>query len=1019
MTIEKSERDRLHAEIDSLRARLSDAKQLLRIRETDLKEIRRLGQIGNWSWDIATDRHSWSEEIFIIYGRDPGLPPAQYPEVGACFTVESWAGLSQAVEECLRTGTAYECEAEVVRADGTRRWVVARGEAELDGAGSVARLYGTVQDITDRKRSVEAVRSNEERLRLALDAAHLATWDWHIPSGFVVWNSEHYRMLGYEPDSFLPTYRHWADRVHPDDLPATEKRIRRAIAEGGEYRAEFRVVLPDGTVRILGALGRFERDETGCAVRQYGAMSDITDQKRVIDKLNLDRELLEQRVAERTRELRESESKYRILFDNEIYAICIFDPETGAMLDVNDAHVAMYGYSRSELLSGVKAFDLSAEPDASAASVRGIVERGSMFVPLRHHRKKDGTVFPVEIVGGVYVWRGNRVMFGMAHDISERILAEKEREQYCRFFQTSSDLMVIADPNGAFLQTNPVCTEVLGYSAEELVAKPFIDFVHPDDRQPTLDEMIRQQELGFSLEFENRYICKDGSFRWLAWRAVYDRDEGRTYATARDITLNRQQEEALRRSEMEFRMLAEAMPQIVWVTGPDGKNIYFNQRWVDYTGLTLEESCGDGWVRPFYPDDRQMAWDAWQNAVHFRGRYSLECRIRRADGAYRWWLVRGVPLLDEQGAVLKWFGTCTDIDEVKRAEEERLALELQMQQTQKLESLGILAGGIAHDFNNILTAIIGNASLALMKLDPRSAVVSNLRQIEKAAERAADLSRQMLAYSGKGKFLIERLDLNSLLEEMRHMLEISISKKAVLKMDLASFIPAIEADATQIRQVIMNLVINASEAIGDAAGLITITTGCRHCSWTSAEEAGERVAAVKGEYVFLEIADTGCGMSDEIMEKIFDPFFTTKFTGRGLGMAVVHGIVRGHSGAIEVESEPGKGSTFRVLLPASGRPPDARLETAFPDAWEGKGVVLLADDEAVVRDVGSEMLKSLGYTVVAARDGKEAVEVFASRDDISFVILDLTMPRMDGEECFRELRRLRPGVRVIMSSGYS
>ncbi len=355
----------------------------------------------------------------------------------------------------------------------------------------------------------------------------------------------------------------------------------------------------------------------------------------------------------------------------------------------------------------------------------------------------------------------------------------------------------------------------------------------------------------------------------------------------------------------------------------------------------------------------------------------------------------------------------------KRAVEERLKLEQQLLHTQKLESLGVLAGGIAHDFNNILTAIIGNADLALMRINKESPAVDNLHRIEQSASRAADLAKQMLAYSGKGKFMVESLDINKLVEEMLHMLEVSISKRAVLRLNFTKPLPAVEADATQMRQIIMNLVINASEAIGDKSGVIAITTGCMDCDDSYLKGVWLDENLKDGLYVYLEIADSGCGMDKDVMEKLFDPFFTTKFTGRGLGMAAVLGIVRGHHGAIKVYSEPGKGSSFKILLPASGRPSEIFNNEADKDDWRGSGTVLLVDDEETIRGIGTEMLKELGFSTVTANDGREALEIFKARGDISFVILDLTMPHMDGEQCFRELRRIKPDVKVILCSGYN
>jgi two-component system cell cycle sensor histidine kinase/response regulator CckA len=357
--------------------------------------------------------------------------------------------------------------------------------------------------------------------------------------------------------------------------------------------------------------------------------------------------------------------------------------------------------------------------------------------------------------------------------------------------------------------------------------------------------------------------------------------------------------------------------------------------------------------------------------------------------------------------------------ELELAQEERLRLDRRLLHVQKLESMGVLAGCIAHDFNNILMAIIGNADLAMLRIDKESPALENLQRIGQAAARAADLTKQMLAYSGKGKFIVESLDLNLLLEEMRPLLEVSISRKAALRLNLRHPLPPVEADATQIHQIVMNLVINASEAIEDNSSVIDIATGCMECDRNYLKEVWLDDNISAGLYVFLEIADTGCGMDKETMARLFDPFFTTKFTGRGLGMAAVLGIVKGNKGAIRVYSEPGKGTTFKIMLPASGRPVDSFSGDIAAAGWKGSGTILLVDDEENVRGIGAEMLRELGFTPITANDGLEAIGIFKRMPDIVLVILDLTMPRMDGEQCFRELRQLDPMIKVILSSGYN
>jgi signal transduction histidine kinase/CheY-like chemotaxis protein/sensor domain CHASE-containing protein len=358
----------------------------------------------------------------------------------------------------------------------------------------------------------------------------------------------------------------------------------------------------------------------------------------------------------------------------------------------------------------------------------------------------------------------------------------------------------------------------------------------------------------------------------------------------------------------------------------------------------------------------------------------------------------------------------------KRAEEERRRLDAKLQEAQKLESLGMLAGGIAHDFNNLLTGILGNADLALLELSPESPSREELEQIRLAATRAADLTRQMLVYSGKGRFTSEFVDLSVLVGEMAHLLESSISKKAVLRCDFAPDLPTIECDPTQIRQVLMNLITNASDALEGEPGGISIRTGVCALDRQDLLNADADETFPHGPHVFFEVADTGCGMDEATRARIFDPFFSTKFLGRGLGLAAVQGIVHSHGGTIRVDSEPGAGTTTTVLFPCSPgttvaqeKRPAARVETV-----EGRGTVLVVDDEEHVRRLLARLVSRLGFSVRMAADGVEAVRVFSAHaDEIVAVMLDMTMPRMGGPEAMRAIRAVRPETKVVLSSGYA
>ncbi len=366
---------------------------------------------------------------------------------------------------------------------------------------------------------------------------------------------------------------------------------------------------------------------------------------------------------------------------------------------------------------------------------------------------------------------------------------------------------------------------------------------------------------------------------------------------------------------------------------------------------------------------------------------------------------------------------CTfhDVTAGTKAEEERVRLQAQFLQAQKMDSLGVLTGGIAHDFNNILTAVLVGAERARGALAPEHSARKELDTIIEAAERLADLCRQMLAYAGKSRLVALPTDLSQLVRGMGSLLEMSVSKRCRLVFDLADGIPAAEVDATQVRQLVLNLVINASDAVGEGDGLIAVRSGSMHCG--KAQLASSVTAMPDGlkagEYVFVEVEDDGCGMDEVTLARIFDPFFTTKFTGRGLGLAATLGIVRGHQGTILVRSKAGHGTAFRVLIPAVAAPAVPVVKKAQAQARRFSGVILLADDERLVRRVTERQLASIGFDVLVAADGMEVLDVFgANADRIRLALLDVTMPRLGGGEVAERLWTLRSDLPVILFSGY-
>ena len=523
-----------------------------------------------------------------------------------------------------------------------------------------------------------------------------------------------------------------------------------------------------------------------------------------------------------------------------------------------------------------------------------------------------------------------------------------------------------------------------------------------------------------SLANHTALIARDGREIPIEDSAAPIRDGAGNVAGAvlvfHDVTERRLAQEALEASESRVRALLESAPQGVVAVDESGRLILVNAKTEEMFGYARDQLLGQP-MGILLPERYRQA-----HSQHLRNYFAhpftrVMCLSLDIFGLSRnghEFPVEVSLSYVQQGGSRLALALITDITERKRS-------EARLRQAQKFESLGLLAGGVAHDFNNLLVGVIGNASLALEMLPSDNLAVELLEGVIKTGEQAAHLTRQMLAYSGKGKFLVESLDLSVLIPEMISLVRPSISKKIALKLNLERELPPIEADRGQVQQVFMNLALNAAEAIGSHDGVITVRTGVQELDDGLTRPHPAVPAPRPGKYVFVEVRDTGCGMDDATKAKIFDPFFSTKFTGRGLGLAAVSGILRGHKAAITVTSAPGKGSCFMVLFPvaapaAEEQPPLA----AHSAALQGAGVVLVVDDERVVREMAKRALERHGYTVLLADSGLAAIDVLRRHPgEIALVVLDLSMPEMSGEETLPELRKIRPEVKVLVSSGYS
>ena len=699
----------------------------------------------------------------------------------------------------------------------------------------------------------------------------------------------------------------------------------------------------------------------------------------------------------------------------------------GRFLFVNEAACRDLGYTREELLSR-RVFDIdpSLTPEAWT-TIWARVRSGEEPLLETAQLRKDGSFRPVEVSRSFFTFEGREVLFATVRDIRERRATEAalrlSEENFSRAFHASPDAINITRiSDGTYLDVSEGFTRLTGWTRAEAVGRSALDlgvWADPADRQCVVALLLERGEF---TGYEATFRAKDQHrFTGLMSGKRMEVDGVPCLLTfTRDITDQKQAQAAL----LAERGLFVGGPVMVikWRASEGWPVDYVSPNIQAILGYTPEDLVSGrlSYDSLVHPEDLASIRQA-SAAYKARGltHYEQQYRLRTAAGDYRWFYDFTATVLEPGSGPLYFLGYLLDLTDRRQAEEA-------VRQAQKLESLGVLAGGIAHDFNNLLTAVLGNLNLAQMHLPEGAPAQTYLENMERAVVKAAELTKQMLAYSGRGRFQVQHLDLNLVVQEVTHLLEVSISKKVALHFDLHPGLPPIEADGAQIQQVVMNLVTNASDAIGEREGHIRISTSLESLDGAHRPAAlpgpsGDRQALAPGRYVVLEAEDTGCGMSQEVLDRIFDPFFTTKSTGRGLGLSAMLGILRGHRAGLRITSAPGQGSTFRLYFPATQAEALAQpAPSPEPKADILRGRVLVVDDEDLILESTGAVLSAMGFEVLTARDGLEALAlVEARREELDLVLMDMTMPRMDGREAFLAMRRLDPKLPVILSSGFT
>ncbi len=931
--------------------------------------------------------------------------------------------------------THFFQEYRVRHGDGRWIWLSDYTTVVRDASGKAQYFEGYVFDSTAQRTAADAVRESEERYRAIVENIPALVSSYFVGRDgrpqLRLKNSREAQWQAIFPwlrvgEDYRHTIRPY---IHPDDVDAYDAEVARARRDKDRFEIEFRLMSRSGEYRSLHSRCIALVVENGTLWQCM--LADVTEIRRAAE------------AAQR------SEERYREIFNRSHDAIVVFRPDGELILDANERALRLYGYTREEFVGGSLAM-VSASPERSVAAIEETVRTGSYSDSAWTQRHRDGSVIRVDVVSSLIEYKGAPAILSFNRDVTSKLRTEsalsESEQRYRSFVQHSSEGVWCIDFGepvpvdlpaeeqirryyewGTVTECNDAMARMYGLErAEQMVGRRLDQMMPAGD--PSNIEYLRaiianggridgaeSHELdvnGNPRIFENSVLC-----------VVEDGRVLRAWGIQRDITAKKLADAALADARERLRAAVQSADLGTWTLNLSTDILDGDARYLSFFGLPAEAARVEmSRLRGMmHADDLAAVSEARERAASEDGVYRVEYRVCLPDGRVRWISSRGAVQRGAGGEPVQISGASMDITEAKLAAEERERMAEQLRQAQKLESLGVMAGGIAHDFNNLLVAIMGNAGLALKCLPAEAEARPSVSRIEQAAARASELTRQLLTYAGRDQAEPEPIDLSEVVREMVEIVEVSVDRSAILTIEPASELPLIHADPTQARQVVMNLLSNASESLEGRAGRIRVRTFSRELGEKELSQLHTQGCAAPGLFACIEVSDTGCGMDPKVRARIFEPFFTTKFTGRGLGLTAVLGIVRRHGGAIGIESMAGQGTTFRVYFPASTlRAAPPRPAQPAPSSTPRSGTILVIDDEAMVRDVARMCLEDAGFRVVAMPDGPQAID--HARDasqQFDGILLDMTMPSMSGPEVFAQLRRLRGVVPVLLTSGYA
>ncbi len=874
--------------------RLRELEDSLRERERQLEEAHRIANLGTWTWERSTGATSWSDEIYAIFGRTrETYTPRSVTELRNLPNIPAtWTNLLDLHQRAIDTGEPYEADIEIERADGSKRWIVSRGQAARWENGQVVALRGTVQDITDRKLIELALHQRERDHREAQRIGRMGSWRWKLATNELTWSEEVYSLMEVDPSDPVVMFSDHPELFEGDSLQVLQSAIDRAIATGKSYSVDCWMRLPSGTRICFATRGEPIFDAHGNLTELRGTVRDITDRK-----------LIEE-------ELQQSENRYKslVLASSDILWT---SSATGFQTGELTAWRAFTGQTVEEV-QGYGYFDALHPDDRENAfnTWKQATANGSKYVHRHRLRRRDGVYRIMECrAAASRDAHGNIVEWvGMHTDITDQIEAEQAvRESQARFQRLyDSDLLGIGFPNseGAILDCNDALLRTIGYTREDLNAGlvRWDLMTPPEYRELDLTHIEESRSRGSCTPYRKEYFRKDGTrVPVMVGFARLEGDKAGSIGFVLDLTAQKRAEEATREREQRFSALAESIPQLVWASAPNGDRIYVNSRYCEYTGMGPDDLVGARWREYLHPDDIERTNELWYRSMKTGEPYLNEYRIRRHDGMYRSFLVRANPVRNPSGEIERWLGTATDIHDQKLAEEA-------LRRSEKLAATGRLAASIAHEINNPLEAVTNALYLALMDTSLPNDTRTYLKIAEQEIARVAQVTTQTLRFH-RQSVAAAQVDLT---EVMDSAFSLFAPRFQASHIDvLRDYTPGqlLYCRADELRQVFANFLSNALDATRQG-GRVRIRI--RPCTTNA------------GPALRVTIADTGHGIPPHMRKTIFEPFISTKeTTGTGLGLWVSDGIVQKHKGHITLRSRteaPHRGTIFSLFFPLDGIP---------------------------------------------------------------------------------------------------